>query len=395
MRLVHMRHTSTSMAIFGITVHAGSADETPDNYGLAHFVEHTIFKGTSRRSSWHIINRMEAVGGELNAYTTKEATVVYTIFPSGEGARAIELVADLAINSRFPERELNKEREVVIDEINSYLDTPSEAVFDDFEDMYFAGTSLGHNILGNPESVAQLGSADCRDFLQCYYRRGNMVAFYSGPAGAEQVARMIGRYFSTLPAGNTQHAVAAISNPPKNVHIVKPLPIHQSHTVYGALVGAEGIRRYAVGLFTNIIGGPGMNSLLNMELRERRGLVYSVDAGTTFFAPGALLTVYYGCDESDRALCASLCRRIFERLASSALTPRQLERAKKQYSGQLAIARENRENNILGAARATLFYGHPTTEAEVYEAIGAVSNDDIRLLASQMLEGSSLSLIPE
>ena len=193
LRLVHIHQRSAGAGIFGLTVRAGSADECHGEEGLAHFVEHTLFKGTARRSSWHIINRMEAVGGELNAFTSKEETVVYSIFPSGNAPRAIELIADLTINSRFPDKELEKEREVVIDEINSYRDNPSEAIFDDFEVYAMSPAPTAHNILGSPSGVRRLTSADCRDFLRRNYRSKNIVTFYSGPQTYAHIAQLVSR----------------------------------------------------------------------------------------------------------------------------------------------------------------------------------------------------------
>lgn len=397
LRLVHLHDPHTCAAIFGICVGAGSADEEPGRTGLAHFVEHTIFKGTARRSSWHIINRMEAVGGELNAYTTKEATVVYSVFPAGALGRAVELIADLALNSRFPDKELDKEREVVIDEINSYLDTPSEAVFDDFEDLFYAGTGLGHNILGTPESVAGLGGADCRAFLGRWYRAGNTVVFYSGPASADKVAAAVSRWFAALNAEPVERLAETPGDVPR-FDIVRSLPIHQSHVVAGAAVpGLDSDGRYAAAMLANILGGPGMNSLLNVELRERRGLVYTVEASTTFFRRRGLLNIYFGCDGEDRRRCLDICRRVLESLADPAggMTQSRLDRARKQYLGQLTLAGENRENRILAAARSVLVRGSVTTDAEVTAALAAVTPADIRDNAARLLDASILSFVPE
>ncbi|MCM1068171.1 MAG: insulinase family protein [Muribaculaceae bacterium] len=391
LRLVCLRQKGARAGIFGIAVRAGSADEEPGLHGLAHFVEHTIFKGTAKRSSWHIINRMEAVGGELNAFTTKEETVLYTIFPGGCAARGIELIADLAVNSRFPDRELDKEREVVIDEINSYRDTPSEAIYDDFEELAFAGTPLAHNILGTPGSVRDLGSEHCRAFLDRYYTTPNVVAFYSGPRTPESIAALVERHFEAMPRHSAPKR-------PSGTCKVEPferterLDTHQCHTLLGASVpGIGSPQRHAVALFANIIGGPGMNSLLNVELRERRGLVYSVEASTAMFTGGGLLNVYYGCDAADSARCRRICSDTFSRLADSGLSPRSLAAARKQYLGQLALASENRENRIMALARATLFRGAPSSAAEITAAIEAVDNSHISAIAQAMLGASALS----
>lgn len=396
LRLVCLQYHGVGAGVFGITVGAGSADEGPGHYGLAHLVEHTIFKGTLRRRPWHIINRMEAVGGELNAFTTKEETTVYTIFPQGNAARAIELVADLAINSQFPANELDKEREVVIDEINSYRDTPSEAVYDDFEDMVYAGTPAGHNILGSADSVAALGSDDCREFLRRHYTVANSVVFYSGPQAPEHIAALVARHFAALPAGTKKTCTKSYSFRYENrEEIIDGL--HQSHVVLGMEIDSlYGAGRYADGLFSNLIGGPGMNSLLNVELRERRGLVYTVESSVTRFTSGGLMTIYFGCDAEDTARCIDLCRRTAQKLADmpTARLESRLRQAKRQWLGQLAIASENRENRIMGLAREVLYTGHNTTDIETTERIEAITAEEIRQRASRLIKPAHLIYKP-
>ncbi len=394
LRLVHTHDRGARAGIFGIAVKAGSADDRSGEFGLAHFVEHTIFKGTLRRRSWHIINRMEAVGGELNAFTTKEETVVYTVFPAGNTARAVELVSDLAVNSQFPSKEIEKERQVVIDEIYSYRDTPSEAIFDDFEEMILEGTPYAHNILGTPESVEGLGSEDCRSFLKNNYRRENCVLFYSGPMGLDRVAKVCENYFSALPSGDKKNAIS-VDVQTSVFHREIPLEIHQCHCVTGVSVGGlNSADRYAVALLSNITGGPGMNSLLNVELRERRGLVYSVETSTALFSQAGLLTVYFGCDPEDLETCRKLTDKVFSEIGNGSFDSRRLERARKQYLGQLAIASENRENTIMSAARATLFKGAPTTPEETTEAISSVTVEDLATIAQRMCTSSSLIFTP-
>lgn len=396
LRLVYIHHRHTGAGIFGVTVRAGSADETPDNYGLAHFVEHTIFKGTRKRSSWHIINRMEAVGGELNAYTTKEETVVYTLFPAGNASRAIELISDLIANSVFPAKELDKERQVVIDEINSYRDTPAEAIFDDFEEYAFAGSPLAHNILGTPESVMGLDSEACRRFLSRNYRRNNIILFYSGSQPAMSVAALCKRHFAELPLGES--AIPVSLRPVKKSEIfnrVEHLDTHQCHVVKGVLTpGFDSDDRHAVALLANIVGGPGMNSLLNVELRERRGLVYSVEASTAMYTGVGLLTVYFGCDTEDLDKCNRLCEGVFRKIADgSGLSARRFEMAKKQYLGQYALACENRENRVMALARAALFRGQPATVEDTVEAIHSITLNDIASIARDMCNASSLTFM--
>lgn len=397
-RLVHIHDRGAAAGIFGLVVGAGSSSEAPGDDGLAHFVEHTIFKGTRRRSSWHIINRMEAIGGELNAYTSKEETVVYSIFPGSNAARAVELIADLAENSQFPERELDKERQVVLDEIASYLDNPAEAIFDLFEEKLLAGTPLAHNILGSAATVERLGSADCRRFLARNYTKARSVAFYSGPQSPAVVAALVDRHLTALPSGDAPtapdaHATAA-SAP---FDIVQDRPCHQAHVISGIRTpGMYSPDRFTVALLANIVGGPGMNSLLNVELREKRGLVYNVEASTAFFRPTGYMGIYFGCDTDDIARCRHLCDTVFARITDgSALTPHRLRAAKKQYLGQLAVASENRENSIINAARATLFYGRPATRTELEAHIEAVTAPMLAARAADFATTSSLTFQPQ
>lgn len=396
MRLVHVHARGAAAGIFGLAVGAGSAAETRAEEGLAHFVEHTIFKGTLRRSSWHIINRMESIGGELNAYTSKEETVVYSLFPGSNAARAVELIADLAQNSQFPERELDKERQVVLDEIASYLDNPSEAIFDLFEEKLLAGTPLAHNILGSAETVEKLKSSDCRDFLARNYTRDNSVAFYSGPQSAGVIANLVDRHFASMAEGSAPAMNADLSAVSERFDIAEVQPCHQAHVLTGIRTpGLHAPNRHAVALLANIAGGPGMNSLLNVELREKRGLVYNVEASTAFFRTTGYMGVYFGCDAEDVGRCRRLCNDVFRRLADgSALTPYRLRAAKKQYLGQLAVASENRENSVINAARATLFYGKPSSHAEIEANIEAISAAQIATEASAFAEASVLAFIP-
>ncbi len=389
--MVHIAMPRSAVGYMGVITRVGSRHEDEATFGLAHFVEHTIFKGTKRRSSWHIINRMEAVGGELNAYTTKEETVLYSVFPSGNLARAAELVADLACNSQFPTRELEKEREVVADEIDSYLDSPSEAVYDDFEDLLFAGSSLGHNILGSRQTLSTFDSQVCRNYLQRWYVPENMIAFYAGNVGADAAFTLMEHAFASL-SGSLP--TIAMPCPPEvepfEVH--KPLDTHQCHTIMGARIGGMcAPERFANALLNNILGGPGMNSLLNVALRERRGLVYNVEAATGIFSDCGELTGYYGCDPEDNDRCSRLVGETIASVADGAITARRFEMYKKQYLGQLVVASENTESRVLGIARQTLFHGKASTAARTAEAIQAVTLAEIQSAASALLPLSRLT----
>ncbi|MCM1518584.1 MAG: insulinase family protein [Pseudoflavonifractor sp.] len=383
LRIVH-RPCAGAVEYCGLTVDAGSRDEAADRHGLAHFVEHTIFKGTDKRKSWHIINRMEAVGGELNAFTTKEETTLYSVFPAGNLDRAVELQADLVSRSRFPQAEIDREREVVADEINSYLDTPSEAVFDDFDDLIYAGSALGHNILGTVEAIDRLTPEVCREYLSALYVPYNMVFFYMGPASPDTVTRIAERRLGQLdhpmpPRTRTTPPVL----PP--FHQRRAIDSHQAHTVVGTRIpGIHDDKRHVTALLTNIVGGPGMNSLLNVALRERRGLVYTVDASTTLYSDCGTFTIYFGCDPADTDRCLRIIKGEIDRLADKGLSPRALAAAKKQYLGQLTVGADNREQLALSTARATLYNGRAMTPGEIAGRIAAVTTDDIREAAAMV-----------
>lgn len=392
MRLAYRHAPSAAVEYCGAVVLAGSRNDGPDAPGLAHFVEHTIFKGTQRRSSWHINNRMERVGGELNAYTTKEETIVYTAAPAGNLSRSFDLIADLCMHSRFPDAELDKERDVVADEINSYLDMPSDAVFDDFEDLLFAGTSLGHNILGNTDALATFDSRLCRRYLSDWYTAPNMAIFYYGPASPARVAKTVEGAFAGISVAEPARMAETIAEVPA-FDICREKGIHQAHTVMGCrTTGAMSDERFVLALLTNILGGPGMNSRLNIALRERRGLVYSVDASTSLFTDCGEFAVYFGCDPADVDRCKELVANEIADMAVNPLSDRALAAAKKQYIGQLAVAGDNRESSAIALGRSALLYGALSTPEQTAQAIEAITAEGLAEAARKISLLSTLTL---
>lgn len=384
-----IRRTSGYVSYIGVAVGAGSRDEDHDRHGLAHFVEHTIFKGTSRRRSWHISNRMESIGGELNAYTSKEETMVYTNAPSGYAERAIELLADIISDSKFPEREIEREREVVIEEINSYLDSPAESVYDEFEERIFAGSALAHNILGTPDSVRHLTGKDCRAFLDRFYTPKNMVVYAADPGDPEHIAKLLERHFGSLnfPEGDTRR-----STPPPCEGFNETINRegHQAHTIIGfRLFGRSDIRRYPLFLLNNYLGGPCMNSRLNQELREKRGLVYTVDSTVALLSDAGILQVYCGSDPEAVQKCVRIVRREIEKLASSTLSDRTFKGVVDQYCGQLLVSSDNRENIAMSMAKSLLYYNElhdiRTTTERLREVTPQQFREMAAFLASQPL----------
>lgn len=392
LKAVH-RYRPGEVEYCGVAVNAGSRDElSPDRFGLAHFVEHTIFKGTRHRRAWHIINRMEAVGGELNAYTTKEETFIYSTFPAGNLQRAAELIADLIRHSSFPRAEIERERDVVADEIDSYSDVPADGIYDDFEDKIFAGSPLGHNILGTRQALDGMTSEVCRKYLDDYYTPGQMVFFYSGPMSELKVERIAERYFGCMNLPNT----ARSREEPRSVAVfddVKEISSHQSHVVMGARVGGMfAPDRYAMALLTNILGGPGMNSLLNVELRERRGLVYTIDASTSLLTDTGLFTIYFGCDHADASKCRRLVTTTIDRIAQGSFDDRRLAAAKRQYAGQLVIASTHAEQTTLSMGRSMLYYGSVAPLSVTLDRVESLNVDDIIAAARRLTDLSVLTL---
>ena len=392
LRLMYLNRPFDAVEYFGVVVDAGSRDDSDDCHGIAHFVEHTLFKGTTRRKSCHIINRMESCGGELNAFTTKESTTIYSVFPSGNLNRAVDLIGDLVINSQFPDKELDKERDVVMDEISSYRDIPSEAVYDDFEDLLFSGSGLGHNILGTEDALKSFNSESCRQFVSRLYTLPNMVLFYSGPVDISRVSKLIERSFFGLSVIEPQkNRITPMLLPTFNE--TRCLSIHQAHSIVGARVcDMYSDQRLALSLLVNLLGGPGMNSLLNVELREKRGLVYSVDATATLMSDCGVFAIYFGCDADDTNLCKRLIDRTMEKLASERLSERRFASIVRQHIGQMTVGAENKENTIMSMARAVLYRGKVESLQNIVSHISNLQPEDLRL-AAEMIAPERLSML--
>lgn len=369
------------VSYIGVAVNAGSRDESPDHPGLAHFVEHTIFKGTRHRKSWHISNRMESIGGELNAYTSKETTVIYTIAPAGDPERAIELLADLIRNSIFPKSELSKEKEVVIEEIKASLDTPAEVVFDTFERRMFAGNGLGHDILGTPESVRALDSADCREFIDRFYTPGEMVVFAQDPGDPAKIMRYIEKHFGSMHFPDTGRR-RKVPEPAPDFSETIDRNGHQAHTIIGSQVFDRfDTRKYALFLYNSYLAGPSMNSRLNQLLRERHGLVYTVDSSVTLMSDTGMQYVYFGADRELADRCVKIIRREMEELADKQLKPSVFDKLKTQYCGQLLVNSDNRESTAMSMGRSLLFFDSIHDAATAAQEVGAVTPEQLREVA--------------
>ena len=389
LRLVHV-NTANQVAWCGLAVNAGSRDENEGHYGLAHFVEHTIFKGTTHRRAWHILNRMERVGGELNAYTTKEGTMLYSVFPHQHLSRAVDLLADLVQWSVFPQSELDRERDVVLEEAASYRDTPSDAVYDDFEDLLFAGSELGHNILGRKEDLENLSREDCMRYLKKLYVPANMAFFSVGPDSPDRVFRLAEKAFGPM---SHEMEPRRRTVPPHVEPFRRTINIgtHQAHTIVGARVpDMNHPLRYALMLLNNILGGPGMNSLLNVELRERRGYVYTVESTLTMLSDCGWMEIYLGCDHDDVRSSLRVIERITSRLSQELLPERRLDAYKRQYCGQLVVAADSTEYLAMSAGRGLLYRGRVATIDDTITRIQEVTPEQIAQVA-EFLRGDALS----
>ena len=380
------RSTQGLVSYIGAAVNAGSRDEYKGLYGLAHFVEHTIFKGTDRRRSYQISSRMETVGGELNAYTSKEETMIYTSAPAGYEERAFDLLADLIACSRFPAEEIEREKEVVVEEIHSYLDSPSEAVYDEFEELAYAGSGLAHNILGSPESVRALSGEDCRGFLDRFYTPGEIVLYFCGPQEPERILRLAERYFAHLHFSDTPRGRVA-PGPMEPFDIRHDKGNHQANTIVGMRVfGRRDPRRFPLFLLNNYLGGPCMNSRLNRELREKRGYVYTVDSSVSLLSDAGLMAIYFGCDPSTVGKCRRIIDSELDRLAQSPLPKSTFEKIKRQYCGQLLLSSDHIENRAMSLAKSLLFFGEIHDIASTARHIGEVTPEEMCEVARLLVE---------
>jgi predicted Zn-dependent peptidase len=375
-------------------MNAGTRDENPEHFGIAHFTEHMLFKGTSKRKSGHIINRMENVGGELNAYTTKEETIIYSVFLEEHFERAFELLTDLAFNSQFPENEIEKERDVILDEINSYKDNPAELIFDEFENLLFEKHEIGHNILGEPETLENMDRKAFLEFHASFYQPCNMVFFSMGNTPFKRILKIANKY---LNAFNCPASVELKRNPPvksSGRHIKNDKDLYQNHVIIGAKAyNSFDEKRVSLFLLNNILGGPGMNSRLNLSLREKSGLVYNVESNVTFYTDTGIFSTYFGCDPKFTDRCISLTHKELKKLREFKLTDVQLSTAKKQLKGQLGISDENKENISLSMGKSFLHRNRYDNIEKVYKKIDNISSNHLLEVANEIFEEKNLSML--
>lgn len=386
----------TDVVYLGIAVDAGTRHELPSESGMAHFTEHMSFKGTRRRTARQVITCMESVGGELNAFTGKEETVYYCTCLQGHVGRAIDLLLDITLSSTYPDEEMSHEVEVVIDEIESYQDQPSELIFDEFESLLFPEHPLGRNILGDADTLRTFRSADMQQFARRLYRPDRMVLYVLGNVEPEKVLRSVEQNMARLvaqlatPSLPTNHV--KLPNEPRLVsHITRRRDTHQAHVVIGAQsFGAADPRHLHMFFLSNMLGGPAMSSRLNLALRERNGLVYTVESNSVAYTDTGFWSVYYGCDAKDRARCRRLVLRELDKLTQSPMSQRTLDAARRQLKGQIGISYDNFENVAIGMAKRFLHYGKTLTKEQLFERLDALTPDDLLQTAQHVFSPDRL-----
>ena len=435
LRIIHL--PSDSKVVYcGYQINAGTRNEEPGEEGLAHFCEHVTFKGTERRKAWHILNCLESVGGDLNAYTNKEGTVYYSAILKEHIARAVDLLSDIVFHSVYPQAEIDKEVEVICDEIESYNDSPAELIYDEFENILFKGSPLGHNILGNAEQVRSFKTEDALRFTRKLYRPDNAIFFAYGDIDFKKLVKLIGRALADDGSGKlaeeklpqisqitqisgdensitTEKSVSSVKSVgpekypsvgPENYPsvgkeiagqtIVMQKNTHQAHVMIGTRAyDVSDSRRMPLYLLNNMLGGPGMNAKLNLALREHNGLVYTVESTMVAYGDTGIWSIYFGCDEHDVKRCLRLVRKELDKFMQKPLSEAQLKAAKKQIKGQVGVACDNRENFALDFGKSFLHYGWEKNVDRLYEQVDEITAEQIQAVAKELFDKDRLTTL--
>ena len=444
LRIIHL--PSDSKVVYcGYQINAGTRNEEPGEEGLAHFCEHVTFKGTERRKAWHILNCLESVGGDLNAYTNKEGTVYYSAILKEHIARAVDLLSDIVFHSVYPQAEIDKEVEVICDEIESYNDSPAELIYDEFENILFKGSPLGHNILGTAEQVRAFKTEDALRFTQKLYRPDNAIFFAYGDIDFKKLVKLIQKALGECPkgrelacsadcksaetpteeriaeetptderiaeetptgetpteemeAGDANHKVQSskfnVQSKVAGQTIVMLKNTHQAHVMIGTQAyDVNDDRRMPLYLLNNMLGGPGMNAKLNLALREHNGLVYTVESTMVAYGDTGTWSIYFGCDEHDVKRCLRLVRKELDKFMQKPLSDAQLKAAKKQIKGQIGVACDNRENFALDFGKSFLHYGWEKNVDRLYEQVDEITAAQIQAVAQELFDKDRLTTL--
>ena len=418
LRIIHL--PSDSKVVYcGYQINAGTRNEEPGEEGLAHFCEHVTFKGTERRKAWHILNCLESVGGDLNAYTNKEGTVYYSAILKEHIARAVDLLTDIVFHSVYPQAEIDKEVEVICDEIESYNDSPAELIYDEFENIIFKGSPLGHNILGTAEQVRSFKTEDALRFTRKLYRPDNAIFFAYGDIDFKKLVRLLKKSFlseerrvkseettfgdrresqfnspEAQAQFNIQHSTFNTQHSFEGQTIVMQKNTHQAHVMIGTRAyDVNDSRRMPLYLLNNMLGGPGMNAKLNLALREHNGLVYTVESTMVAYGDTGIWSIYFGCDEHDVKRCLRLVRKELDKFMQKPLSEAQLKAAKKQIKGQVGVACDNRENFALDFGKSFLHYGWEKNVDRLYEQVDEITAEQIQAVAQELFDKDRLTTL--
>ena len=391
-RIIH-KPISNVVAHCALMINTGSRDEATDEQGLAHFIEHTIFKGTRKRKSFHILSRLENVGGEINAYTTKEETCIYGSFLPKYYDRTLELFSDIALHSTFPKHEIEKEKDIVIDEINSYRDNPSEEIFDEIEELVFEGHPLGYNILGTAELVKSFTKEKILNFVNSNFHTDQTVICSVGNIDFKRLVNTCEKYFSVAPTRLRQNQRLPFSNY-KPKQILQPKGLYQAHCVIAnEAYSVQHQNRTAMVLLNNILGGPGLNTRLNMGIREKYGFCYNIESSYTPFSDTGILSIYLGTDFAYLEKTIQLTHKELKKLQNQSLGSLQLHRAKQQLIGQIAISQESNVNELLSIGKSVLAYDKVDSIAEINKEIEAITASSLLEIAQEIFNESQLSTL--
>lgn len=390
LRVAHLE-SSSEVAYLGVGINVGSSDERPEEYGMSHFIEHMLFKGTNKRSNYQVISRLEDIGGELNAYTTKEETFIYSAFPKQYMARAMDLLADILFNSSFPVAEMEKEKDVVLDEINSYKDNPAEVIFDEFEELVFEGHPLAHNILGTEDTVKSFTQQMIFDFMEANYSMDKMVLFSLGDFTDDKIMKMAEKSFSSdrFKATSSQDRVEV-----DYVAKVKKVEedTYQAHSILGGIAySMVDKRRFPLHLLCNMLGGPSMNARLNYQLRERNGIGYNIETNYSAYANSGIVYIYWGSDENNVKKSNAIILRELNKLINKGLTESELKRVKQQYLGQLTIANEQNEARFLNFGKSVMHFNSFKTIEELAAKVNAITAQELQDIAKEVFNPQQLS----
>lgn len=394
LRIIHLP-SSSPVVYCGFGINAGTRNELDGEEGVAHFCEHTTFKGTERRRAWHIINGLETFGGDINAFTNKEDTVYYSAILKDHTAKAVDLLSDIVFHSLYPQAEIDKEIEVICDEIESYNDSPAELIYDIFENMLFEGHPLGYNVLGEASKLRKYTTETAKAFTSRYYKPENAVFFAYGDVDFRRLVNLLKRATRDLPAAQPVMGLISTSStlPPYRMQKrVITKGTHQAHVMIGnRAYSVHDDRRMALYLLNNILGGPAMNARLNMSLRERNGLVYTVESSMTSYSDTGVWCVYFGCDPHDVEKCEKLVTKELQRVIDKPLTTTQLNAAKRQIKGQIAVACDNRESFAIDFGRCFLHYGHEKDITSLFKRIDALTASQIQKVAQEIFDPELLT----